>query len=363
MADDEQNAASELGSAEDEAHAIGFVGAPAIPLATRRLPPGLLASVVAVGVALGWAYGAEFRGLFDTWGRDPNYSHGYLVIPLALLILWRRLKASRIQRVEPWKWGWLCLAVTLAGRAYLHNRGNLGAEIFTLLPVIVCLILTLGGWDLLRATWPAVAYLLFMIPLPGRIDSAVAQPLQKLATMASCALLKASGLWVIAEGNVIHVDGGRLEVANACSGLSMMLTLGATVSAMVLVMSLRPWKQVVLLLSIIPIALASNVLRITATGWCYHRLGPSAGEKLAHDAAGWLMMPLALVLVGLELGILNWLFVDEAVVEEPTILGRRIAKDRTALPSIDAAPADPPLQRAPQSRTDIGPGFDRRREG
>ena len=34
-------------------------------------------------------------------------------------------------------------------------------------------------------------------------------------------------------------------------------------------------------------------------------------RKFAHDAAGWLMMPLALVLVGLELGVLSRLIVAE----------------------------------------------------
>ena len=71
------------------------------------------------------------------------------------------------------------------------------------------------------------------------------------------------------------------------------------------------WKRVTLLLSAVPIALVSNMIRIVTTGWCYYLFtGPSAKEW-AHDVSGWMMMPLALALVGLELGVLSWLVPDE----------------------------------------------------
>jgi exosortase/archaeosortase family protein len=81
----------------------------------------------------------------------------------------------------------------------------------------------------------------------------------------------------------------------------------------------------VLFLSIIPIALISNVLRIWATAWCYHWYGGEIGGHYAHDAAGWLMMPVALVLVGLELALLSWLVVEveELPAGRPDHLPRR----------------------------------------
>ena len=59
-----------------------------------------------------------------------------------------------------------------------------------------------------------------------------------------------------------------------------------------------------------PIALVSNILRITATAVCYHYLGQESGDKIAHDLAGYAMMPVALVLVWLELKMMSWLFVE-----------------------------------------------------
>ena len=81
-----------------------------------------------------------------------------------------------------------------------------------------------------------------------------------------------------------------------------------------------------LLASIVPIALASNILRITATAWCYHLFGAEVGGHFAHDAAGWLMMPVALILVGLELGLLSWLIVT--VEELPAARADRVLRRR-----------------------------------
>ena len=166
--------------------------------------------------------------------------------------------------------------------------------------------------------WPAFAYLIFLYPLPPQINTALSQPLQSLATTFACGLLKLTGLWVMPEGNVILVGNERLEVAAACNGLSMLMSLAATVAAAASLIPMSLWKRVLLLVSIIPIALLSNVLRIAATAWCYYEFGAEVGSKYAHDLAGLLMMPTAMVLVGLELVIASWLIVETEEDERST---------------------------------------------
>jgi exosortase len=283
-----------------------------------------LAALVVVIIVLGWAYAPNLRGLYATWDRDPNYSHGFLVIPVALVIAWRRWVETEASAIAPAWWAWVALCGVLVARALCYERGFEWTETATLLPTIACLTLAAGGWPLLRRIWPAIGFLIFLLPLPHSVNSLLAQPLQHVATVGSCALLRLTGLWVVAEGNVILVGGDPLEVAAACNGLSMLMTLAATVAAMTVLVPMATWQRVVLFLSIIPIALISNILRITTTAWCYHRFGSKIGEHYAHDAAGWLMMPVALVLVGLELGLLSWLVVrEEAPSGPPDVLLRR----------------------------------------
>jgi exosortase/archaeosortase family protein len=114
-----------------------------------------------------------------------------------------------------------------------------------------------------------------------------------------------------------------LEVALACNGLSMLMTLAATVTATIILFPLPNWKRFVVLASAIPIALLSNIIRIVATGWCYHAVEGEQAKQFAHDWSGYLMMPLALLLVGLEVIILSWLAADSG--EKAKLASRPIA--------------------------------------
>ena len=80
------------------------------------------------------------------------------------------------------------------------------------------------------------------------------------------------------------------------------MTLAAMVTVTIMLIPLTNWKRIVVLASAIPIALVSNIVRIVGTGWCYYLIDGERAKELAHDWTGiLLMMPLALILVGLEL--------------------------------------------------------------
>jgi Transmembrane exosortase (Exosortase_EpsH) len=96
-------------------------------------------AIVVVAVVLVWAYAPNLCELGQTWSRDPNYSHGWLVVPVALLILWQRRTGLDDVRIAPRWWGWGALAAVLATRAFFHERGDEWRETATLLPALACL--------------------------------------------------------------------------------------------------------------------------------------------------------------------------------------------------------------------------------
>src|SRR3982751_3667432 len=157
--------------------------------------------VVALAAALGWSYAASFAELQRRWASDPNYSHGYLVGPIALAILWRRRAQLVPARRTPGAWGWAALLGVLALRAVLYQRNEQWIEMATIPLVVAAVALALGGWHLLGWALPAIAFLVFLLPLPPRINLLLAYPLQRLATLASVAGLQALGLPALAEGN------------------------------------------------------------------------------------------------------------------------------------------------------------------
>jgi exosortase len=269
---------------------------------------GYFLAALGVGViGLGWAYASSFATLIDRWGRDDNYSHGFFVLPVAAIILWRRCRTDLMPPRPNW-WGVIGLVAILVARSWLFERDERWLESATIPPAMACVVLATGGWNWLRRAWPAIAFSCFMLPLPGPLNAALGKPLQSLATAGSVTLLRAGGLPVIAEGNVIIVGGERLEVARACNGLSMLLSFATLVGAMV-ALTPRPIRErVALLLGIVPVALTCNVLRISATAWAAYFAGRTV--EAAHDWAGLAMMPAALGLLWLELRMLSWVVVE-----------------------------------------------------
>jgi exosortase len=244
------------------------------------------------------------------WSHSPQYSHGFLVPLFALYLLWLR-RGRRPAFAPPYCWWGVLLVVAgtllrLAG-AYFYIDWLEGVS---LLPCLAGLVVALGGWRALRWAWPALVFLVFMVPLPHRLEVALAEPLRRLATRASTTALRTVGLTAVARGNTIVANGQAIGVADACNGLSMLVTFVAA-SAAVVLLSRRPLTQKALVLaSAVPIALVANVARITTTGVVCVLAGSQWATAFYHDWAGWFMMPLALGLLWVELKLLAYLCVS-----------------------------------------------------
>jgi exosortase len=144
--------------------------------------------------------------------------------------------------------------------------------------------------------------------LPNRVEFMLAHPLQRVATIASTYALQTLGVSAFSEGNVIRMGQIPLNVAEACSGLSMLMIFFALTTA-VLILYQRPWlDRVLILLSAAPIALIANISRITVTGLAHKLVGPELADLVFHGLAGWLMMVLALGLLWVEFRVLAWVF-------------------------------------------------------
>ncbi|AGA26798.1 eight transmembrane protein EpsH, putative exosortase [Singulisphaera acidiphila DSM 18658] len=263
-----------------------------------------------LGVSLIWFYWPAFLVMNKRWSTDPRYAHGYLVPVFALVVLWlRRDRLATLTVRSNWR-GLVLIGIALALRligAYLFVGW---LEAASLLPALGGLCVLVRGWPSLRWAWPAIAFLVFMVPLPYRLEGALASPLQRVATNVSTYALQTLDFPALAEGNVIYLERGELGVVEACSGLSMLFTFFAMAFGMVLVIR-RPWlDKVAIVASAIPIALIVNTIRITVTGVLHEMVGSEAANLVFHDLAGWLMMPMAMGLLWIELKLLSRLFVE-----------------------------------------------------
>ncbi len=238
--------------------------------------------------------------------KDPLYSHGYIVPLFAGFLFWVRRRPLTV--VDPSE-RWIGLGILLIS---LFMR--LGASYVDMNPVDrlsylgallgVCQIV--GGTSMLKWAGPAVGFLVFMYPLPSVLEHSVLLFLQKLAAIASTWVLQLLGAPALRDGNRIMIDQLPLEVADACSGLRMSTIFGAMSVAMAILINRPWWDRVTILLSAIPIALATNIIRITLTALLFMAFPDSElVHQLVHDWAGLAMMPIAMGLLWIELQLLE----------------------------------------------------------
>lgn len=295
------------------------------PERCARVSLFMAAALLALLVGTHWE---TFRHMVDRWTHDPQYSHGFVVPVFALVVLWSR--REMLQRLN-WKPAWLglgLLAIGLTIRCIAVQSDIEPLDALSLLPTVFGLALLVGGWSALSWSWPALAFMAFMMPLPFTIESALALPLRRIATEMSTYSLQTLGCPANAEGNIILIEDIRLGVEEACSGLGMLMTFFALATALAMSVNAPLHDRLILIASAIPIAVFVNVVRITATGVAYHLGGKDSplAQMIYHDLAGWLMMPMALGLLWLELKFLAHLFVAEpAAAPLPLMMAKRQA--------------------------------------
>jgi exosortase len=276
----------------------------------------LLIALPLAALALIWAYWTSLAEMAWRWAHDPQYAHGYLVPGFAAALLWLRRDRLAAGRLQTNGWGALILAGGILMRlvgAYFHY---VWIDAVSFLPCLAGIWVLLGGKIAWRWGWPAIAFLAFMVPLPYGFSLLMAGPLQRLATVASTFLLQTVGMPAVAEGNVILLNEVELNVVEACSGLRMLVVFFAFATAVALIVKRPLWEKLLLVVSAIPIALVVNILRITATGMLYELVSSQAAKLVFHDFAGWLMMPIALAILALELQFLKRLVLEPAWVRK-----------------------------------------------
>jgi exosortase len=261
---------------------------------TRGAWLGTIAAVIAAFVLCYWTVIAK---LVHDWAHDDNYSHGFLIVPLALYFVWER--RARLAAVRP-RANWFGLVVVVASLGMLI-AGTLGAELFVSRVSIVFLIagtvLFAAGVDALRILAFPIAFLFLMVPPPAIIFNQIAFPLQLLASRFGEATLQVLSIPVLREGNLITLANTTLEVAEACSGirsLISLLTLGIVYGYFV---DPRLSVRTIIALSAVPIAIVANGLRVAGTGVAAHYYGAEAAEGFFHTFSGWVVFIVAFVLM------------------------------------------------------------------
>jgi exosortase len=277
-----------------------------------RVALTVLAVILAVILAMYWSV---LMRLSRIWSSDEDYSHGYLVPFFSAYLLYRnRAQWMPLIAAQKTKMS-VVLGVVLVSSALAMRAGGIlsrsltleGASLVILLAGIFCF---LGGWKMVPITSAALAFLLFMLPIPPGINDFLRVELQKYATQGSVFAIQTIGIPASNVGNVIKLPSSEVGVVEACSGLRILASLGAMAFAVCVLMEKRWLNRALILASVIPIALVVNIARIVVTA-IGHEYFPEYAKRI-HDVAGWLMIGLAVLLLVAVQRYFDALFPDVA---------------------------------------------------
>lgn len=248
------------------------------------------------------AYAGTLAGLVRTWAIDANYSHGFLIVPVALYLVWKRRDRLGAATPKPSMAG-LLLVVASVGALL---AGVLAAELFvarvSMLGAFAGAVLYIYGRNHLAIIAFPLALLLLTVPIPAIVFNQIALPLQMLAARLGVAALTLAGVPVFREGNVIVLAHGTLEVADACSGIRSLMSLVTLAIVYGHFTNSRAGVCVALAALAVPVAVLVNGLRVGVTGLLEEGFGAqAAADGFFHAFSGWLMFLVAFaVLVALH---------------------------------------------------------------
>ncbi len=255
--------------------------------------------LIALVVSLGWLYGSTAVNLVREWGTNADSSYGLVLSAAALWLLWQRRTRTHAM-VGAKRSDAAGLALLFAG-LLVYLAGQLAADVFatrvSMVLVVAGLVLFCGRPGAPRTLVAPFVFLLIAIPLPELVVNSITLPLQLVASRIAEFTLSAMSIPVFREGNLLTLPSSTLEVAEACSGLRSLVSLGAIAVMLAWMLRRGLVAKVGLVMATVPIAVIMNGLRIAATGIVVERWGAAFGKGAWHELTGWITFVASLAIL------------------------------------------------------------------
>lgn len=287
----------------------------------RWIGPVLGAAAI-MGIC-GWLFWEFFRKQFRfAMEYQADWGHTLIIPFIAGYFVYLNRKALL---ATPFKTTWFGLLVMVvgvslymictAGPVPLRHHNLQGACVAL---AITGIVLLFCGWKAMRYLWFPLAYtFVFSQTISESLIHTVTFKMQDIAARGSAILLSLF-LDVDRMGNSLYIfHNGKsvpLNIAEACSGMRMLMAFLALGTAMAYTGLKYPWQRVLLVVLGVPTAIFVNILRVCTLGvLTIFDADLAAGDFHSFIGLLWLV-PAFLIYLGLM-----WI-ISHLVIDEPTIV-------------------------------------------
>lgn len=233
-----------------------------------------------------------------SWSTEQG-GHGPLVLATGIWLLWR--EAPGVMHLRTAGSASLSFAITgffLLCYVVARITGIIEIEGFALYFAALGAAYALCGGAVLRELWFPLLYLGFIFPPPDQMVAIITQPLKIAISQQAVHLLYAFGYPIGSSGVTIQIAQYELLVAAACAGLNSIISLTAICLFYIYIRHRANWRYAgLLVLTIIPIAVFANFIRVILLILITYYFGDAAAQGFAHDFAGLSMFLVALIAI------------------------------------------------------------------
>lgn len=297
------------------------------------------ALIVGLFLAAGVYFWEGLVALTGAWGL-PEYSHGPLIPLLSGFLFLRDFKMDPARGAVGSRWPGVAVIVAALALGAIGKFARIGDIVaYAMILFVGGMILVTLGWSRGRRYWPAVLHLVFMLPLPGILYWKVSTTLQFVSSELGVWFIRAAGIPVFLDGNIIDLGVYKLHVAEACSGLRYLYPILSFSYIFAALYRGPVWHKAVLLVSAAPITVFMNSVRIGIIGIIVDNYGLEHVEGITHLLEGWVIfLASVLILFGMARLMLalqrSDMSLSEALDLDLSGLGGQIARIRHAAVSV-----------------------------
>ncbi|MEX6724500.1 exosortase A [Parapedomonas caeni] len=254
---------------------------------------------------------ADVMTMVAKWENDETFGHAYMILPIALWLVWMRRHELAQVEPRPWAWGLVAVAGSMALWVIGHLARVAFVEQFAVLFVIQSSILTILGLNVTRTLLFPIAYLLFMVPFGDQI----VPQMQDFTAHFSVQMLHLLEIPVYHDGIFISIPTGDFEVAVACSGVRFIIAMVAVGSLYANLAFRSPWRRALLMVVSVIVPIIANGFRAFGIIYIAYKTDNEYAVGVDHIVYGWVFFSIVMMAVLLIGRTFSDRWIDEPAVD------------------------------------------------
>src|SRR5947199_8013285 len=251
--------------------------------------PLVAVALVAI-LAIHWA---TVESIIAIWSRSETFAHGYVIVPIALVLIWQRRRALAALTPSPDWLGLVLLACSGAAWLVAYAGEVLVVKQLALVAMIWATVIAILGRQVARAIAFPLGFLLLGVP----IGEALIPALMDWTADFTVRALQISGIPVFREGLFFTIPSGNWSIVEGCSGVRYLIA-SFTVGVLFAYLSYRrTWKRLLFAALSIIVPIVANGFRAYLIVMIAHLSDNRLAHGIDHFIYGWVFFGLVMLLL------------------------------------------------------------------